>query len=284
MPPRRSASGHARQWRGSPPSERRAGHDHRSASRPYPDDAVDKNELIAAADIALYHGKQSGGDRVTRAAEVPGEMRDLRDTLDRSARAALLRPQEAGPGAEAERPRRGSGTPIISTDAGVIDALLALAHSLDMRDPAGRGHADRVAILSGRLANELGIHAQQRGEIELAARLHSLDMVGTTELESIRSLRPAAVLVRQHRAGMNPQEALIGTQIISVADSYDSLLSGVDGKRRGRAAALTALRSAVGTRYRAEVVEALAAVVAARSDRGQQRRQTDRQARQRGAA
>jgi len=249
-----------------------------------PGDANDKNELIAAADIALYHGKQAGGDRVTRASEVPGEMRDLRDSLDRSARTALLRPQDAGPGADAERAPRGSGTPIISTDAGVIDALLALAHSLGMRDPAGRGHADRVALLSGRLANQLGIHAQQRGEIELAARLHSLDLMGTTEFESIRSLRPAAVLVRQHRAGMNPQEALIGTQIISVADAYDSLLSGVDGKRRGRAAALTALRSEVGTRYRAEVVEALAAVVAARTDAGQQRRQTDRQARQRGAA
>ena len=249
-----------------------------------PGDANDKNELIAAADIALYHGKQAGGDRVTRASEVPGEMRDLRDSLDRSARTALLRPQDAGQGADAEQAPRGSGTPIISTDAGVIDALLALAHSLDMRDPAGRGHADRVALLSGRLANQLGIHAQQRGEIELAARLHSLDLMGTTEFESIRSLRPAAVLVRQHRAGMNPQEALIGTQIISVADAYDSLLSGVDGKRRGRAAALTALRSEVGTRYRAEVVEALAAVVAARTDAGQQRRQTDRQARQRGAA
>ena len=83
---------------------------------------------------------------------------------------------------------------------------------------------------------------------------------------------------------MNPQEARLGTQIISVADSYDSLMSGVDGKRRGRAAALTSLRSEVGTRYRAEVVEALAALVAARSDGGQQRRQTDRQARQRGAA
>ena len=95
-----------------------------------PGDASDKNELIAAADIALYHGKQSGGDRVTRASEVPGEMRDLRDSLDRSARTALLRPQDAGPGAEAEPCTRGSGTPIISTDAGVIDALLALAHSL----------------------------------------------------------------------------------------------------------------------------------------------------------
>ncbi|MEO8638442.1 MAG: GAF domain-containing protein [Chloroflexota bacterium] len=249
-----------------------------------PGDASDKNELIAAADVALYHGKQSGGDRVTQASEVPGEMRDRRDTLDRSARTALLRPQDGGAEADPGHAPRGSGTPIISTDEGVIDALLALAHSIDMRDPAGRGHADRVALLSGRLAKQLGIHAQQRTDIELAARLHALDLVGTAEFESVRSLRPAAVLVRQHRAGMNPQEALIGSQIISVADAYDSFLSGKDGKRRGRATALTALRSAVGTRYRAEVVEALGAVVAARTDPGQQRRQGDREARERGAA
>ena len=250
-----------------------------------PGDANDKNDLIAAADVALYQGKQSGGDRVTRATEVPGEMRVLRDTLDRSARTALLRPQDAGSEAGSGHPRRGSGTPIISNpDEGVVEALLGLARSIDVRDPAGRGHVDRVAILAGRLANQLGIHAQQRTDIELAARLHALDLAGATELEAIRSLRPAAVLVRQHRAGMNPQEALIGSQIISVADAYDSLLGGADGKRRGRAAALAALRSAVGTRYRAEVVEALATVVAARTDGGQQRRRSDRQARERGAA
>jgi response regulator RpfG family c-di-GMP phosphodiesterase len=83
---------------------------------------------------------------------------------------------------------------------------------------------------------------------------------------------------------MDPQEAQIGSQIVSVADAYDSLLSGSDGKRRGRAAVLTALRAAVGTRYRAEVVEALATVVAARTVRGQHRRRSDRQADQRGAA
>jgi len=250
-----------------------------------PGDADDKNGLIAAADVALYHGKQLGGDRVMRASEVPGEMRDRRDTLDRKARTALIRPIDAGNDADPGQALRGSRTPITSNpDEGVIEALLALARSIDMRDPAGRGHADRVALLAGRLANQLGIHAQQRTEIELAARLHSLDLVGAAELEAIRSLRPAAVFVRQHRAAMNPQEALIGSQIVSVADAYDSFLSGMDGKRRGRATALAALRSAVGTRYRAEVVEALATVVAARTGGGQQRRRSDRQAREKGAA
>jgi diguanylate cyclase (GGDEF)-like protein/excisionase family DNA binding protein len=250
-----------------------------------PGDADDKNELIAAADIALYHGKQSGGGRVMRASEVPGEMRDLRDTLDRSARTALLRTADATEGGETAVPNRGSGTPIISNaDEGVIEALLGLARSMDVRDPAGRGHADRVAILAVRLAKQLGCPAQQIVEIELAARLHGLEMVGGSELQAIHTLRPAAVLVRQHRAGMNPQEALIGSQVVSVADAYDSAVSGADGKRRGRAAALTILRAGVGARYRAEVVEALATVVAARADRGQSRRRSDAQARERGAA
>jgi diguanylate cyclase (GGDEF)-like protein/excisionase family DNA binding protein len=250
-----------------------------------PGDASDKNGLIAAADVALYYGKQLGGDRVMRASDVPGKMRDLRDTLDQSARTALLLPQGAGGEADSVGVRRGAVTPIVSNaDAGVIDALLALARSVDVRDPAGRGHADRVAILAARIAKQLDCHAQQTADIELAARLHGLDLAAAAELEAIHSLRPAAILVRQHRAAMDPQEAQIGSQIVSVADAYDSLLSGSDGKRRGRAAVLTAIRAAVGTRYRAEVVEALATVVAARTVRGQHRRRSDRQADERGAA
>ena len=250
-----------------------------------PGDAAEKNELIAAADIALYHGKQSGGDRVTRASDVPGEMRDLRDALEQGARTALLGRQQPGSEIHAGPPGRGSGTPIVSNaDEVVIEALLALARSMDLRDPAGRGHADRVANLAARVANQLGCHAQQAAEIELAARLHGLDLVGSKELESIHSLRPAAILVRQHRAAMDPSEALMGTQIVSVADAYDSLLSGAEGKRKGRAAALAAMRAAVGTRYRGEVVEALATVVAARPARGQQRRRSDAAAREEGAA
>ena len=249
-----------------------------------PGDAIDKNGLIAAADIALYYGKQAGGDRVTRASDVPGEMRDLRDSMDLSARTALLRPQDAG-GERGTGPGPfGATTPVSNGDDAVIDALLALARSIDMRDPAGRGHADRVANLAARVSNQLGCHAQQTAEIELAARLHGLDMVGATELEPIHSLRPAAILVRQHRAGMDPQDALMGSQIVSVADAYDTLISGADGKRRGRAAALTALRSGVGSRYRAEVVEGLAIVVAARPDRSQRRRQGDAPAAELGAA
>jgi diguanylate cyclase (GGDEF)-like protein/excisionase family DNA binding protein len=236
-----------------------------------PADAADKNELISAADAALYFGKQSGGDRVVRAADVPREMRDLRAS---TARAPDLPADEAALSAAAAA--RG--------DEAVVHALMALARSLDARDPAGHGHSDRVANLAARMSNQLGCDGQQTAEVEMAARLHGLGIFAAAELEAIPSLRPAALMVRQHRAAAKPEDALIGTQIVSVADVYDTLISSPIGKRRGRAAALARIRAAVGSRYRAEVVEALATVVAARTDRGQQRRRSDRAAQEHGAA
>lgn len=249
-----------------------------------PDDADDKNGLIAAADTALYFGKQSGGDQVVRANEVPLEMRHLRGTLDGLARTALQLPAEEGTRAHVVHSALISGSPGNKGDAGVIDALLALARSIDARDPTARGHADRVGNLAVRIASELGCSADQVTEVEMAARLHSLDILGTSELEAIHSLRPAARIVRQHRSGVGPEEASTGAQIVSVADAYDTLMSSSTAKRGGRAVALAALRSEVGVRFRSDVVDALATVVAARTDRGQRRRQVDDPEQERGAA
>jgi diguanylate cyclase (GGDEF)-like protein len=250
----------------------------------HPDDASDKNGLIGAADTALYYGKQSGGDRVVRAADVPGEMRDLRGTLDQLARTALLHPDDETVETLVGHATLISSAPRTRGEEGVIDALLGLARSIDARDPVARGHADRVGNLAVRMARELGCPGQQTAEIELAARLHGLDILGASELEPILALRPAALIVRQHRAATPPDEASLGSQIVSVADAYDTLLGTPAGKRRGRAAALAELRAAVGKRYRANVVEALATVVAAHRDHGHRRRQVDAEAEVRGAA
>ncbi len=249
-----------------------------------PGDATDKNGLIGAADTALYYGKQSGGDRVVPASDVPSELRDLRGTLDQLARAALLHPVDDPVTTLAGRATLVSGGIGSNGESEVIDALLSLARSIDARDPAVRGHADRVGNLAVRIASELACPAQQTAEIELAARLHGLDIMGASELEPIQSLRPAALIVRQVRSATGPAESGIGSQIVSVADLYDTLMATPAGKRRGRTAALAELQAQVGKRYRSEVVEALATVVAARRDRGQRRRQVDRPASERGAA
>ncbi|HEX5578304.1 MAG TPA: GAF domain-containing protein, partial [Candidatus Limnocylindria bacterium] len=155
----------------------------------YPGDAADKNDLIAAADIALYLGKQSGEDRVVRADQVPNEMRDLRGTLDRLARAALLHPDDA-PTVDSlvEQATLLSHATEHGQDT-VRDALLGVARSLDALDPAAIGHGERVGRLAGLVARKLGCDEGAADTVELAARLQSLEGVGADELEPIPSLR-----------------------------------------------------------------------------------------------
>ncbi|MEX1072174.1 MAG: diguanylate cyclase, partial [Chloroflexota bacterium] len=249
-----------------------------------PDDAGDKNGLIGAADTALYFGKQSGGDKVVRASEVPGEMRDLRHTLDKLARTALLRPDQGSVESLAQQATHLPGVAVADDEQEVIDALLSLARALEAREPMALGHGERVGNLAVRMATSLGCDADETATIELAGRLHSLESLGAADLEPIKSLRGAAFMVQQHRLGASPADVSIGAQIISVADSYDTLIRSAAGRRRGRAAALAELRGNVGPRFRGDVVEALAGVVAVRLDSGKRRREADTPTRRRGAA
>lgn len=249
-----------------------------------PGDATDKNTLIGAADTALYYGKQSGGDQVTRASDVPGEMRDRRVTLDQLARTALVRPEDGSVTSLAEHVTHVHGVAADDGEQKVLDALLDLARSLEARETSTRGHGERVGILAARMAGKLGCSRDEAAVIELAARLHSLDLLTTADLHPILSLRGAALIVQEHRLGASAEDGTVGAQIVSVADSYDTLMSTSAGKRGGRAAAVAELRSGVGTRFRADVVEALAADVAANRDPGKRRRLADRPVRVRGAA
>ncbi len=246
-----------------------------------PGDATNKNGLIGGADTALYYGKQSGGDRVVAASEVPREMRDLRGTLDQLARAALQRPDEGSVGTLVEEAARLSGTHTDDDEENVRDALLAFARALDDAKTSTRGHGERVGNLATRIAAELGCVEDEQRTIELAARLHELEILDAAELRPIRSLRAASELVHWHRLEDDTSETPLGAQVLAVANAYDELTTGT---RRGRAPILAELRIGVPARFRAEVVEALATVVSARPHRGQRRRSDDAPMRVRGAA
>ncbi|HEX2194324.1 MAG TPA: GAF domain-containing protein, partial [Candidatus Limnocylindria bacterium] len=226
----------------------------------YPADATDKNGLIAAADAALYVGKQSGGDRVVRAADVGG----------------------AAAGAASGEPE--------APDT-LRDALLSVARSMDAADPATIGHADRVGLLARRLAEELGAGDETMGSIELAARLHGLDVPDAQALASVPSLgtvgsilgwRGDEAAAASKRSASEPSGVggvPIGTQILAVANAYDRMTTTGPPAKRGRRAVLERLRAASGERWSTEVVEALARVVAVGPRRAQRRRSADRRAR-----
>ena len=258
----------------------------------FPEDARDRNELVAAADAALYAGKQAGEDRVVQASQVPSEMRGLRGTLDQLARAALMRGEEP---ASVERIVEHAALLTHepeAREATVLDALLSVARSLDARNAANRGHSDRVSRLAGRVAERLGCTPDELHTIELGARLHGLEQRGLNELEQIPSLRPVGAIIRgqqelsagdgarRPRRGRGP----VGAHVIAAANAYDEMTAGASRGRPGRAAALGSLRQGAAGAIRSDVLDALSAVVAERRDRGSRRRSDDVEAEERGAA
>ena len=239
----------------------------------YPADATDKNDLIAAADTALYLGKQSGEDRVVRADQVPPEMRALRNTLDQLARAALLHPDD-GPSVDSLVEQAARLTHAGESDQdNVRDALLAVARSLDTVDPATIGHGDRVGRLARLVAEKLGCEPGSVNAVELAARLHGLEAIGSHEMEAIPSLREVGEIVSSHRADSLDQ-ASIGARIVAAANAYDSLVAVADGPHADRRTAIEELAAAE-MRYGPDVLKALAAVVGVKPRAGRRRRRED---------
>lgn len=239
-----------------------------------PDDATDKNGLISAADTALYYGKRSGANRLVRAADVPREMHQLRGTLDELARAALRSPADGSVGQLVEHAALLSNAADHGGDS-IRDTLLSVARSLDARDAPARGHADRVGSLAVRIATELGLPDDQVRSIELAARLHGLEALGTAELSPIASLQGVAEIIRwNQRDGAIARRAPIGAQVVGLADAYDSLTISHQ-PRRSPARAVAELRQLAGRRWRAAVVDGLARVLGV-EERPARRRRTDR--------
>jgi len=241
----------------------------------YPGDATDKNDLIAAADTALYLGKQSGEDRVVRADQVPPEMRALRTTLDQLARAALLQTDE-GPSVDSLVEQAARLTHAGEQDQdNVRDALLAVARSLDTTDTATIGHGDRVGRLARMVAEKLGCDEGGANAVELAARLHGLEAIGSAELEAIPSLREVGEIVAWHHAARSDGTAPIGARIVAAANAYDALVSLAEGPHADRRAAIEELSTA-GSRYGADVLKALAEAVGVRPRARRRQRQDDR--------
>jgi len=250
----------------------------------FPADAADKNDLIAAADTALYFGKQSGEDRVVRADEVPRDIHDLRNTLDGLARVALRHPDEHGSVDTVVEQAPARLSVIQEPPETVRDALLAVARSLGSRDAESVGHGDRVGLLARRVAEELGFSPDDASAVELAARLHGLEVLGAQELAPIRSLSEVGRISRWRHLDGTLDDAPVGAQVVDVANAYDTMVTGDAGARQDRRSALDHLRASVGTRYRRDVVEALAAVVSVNPRVPKGRRREDARAGVRGAA
>ena len=183
------------------------------------------------------------------------------------------------------------------------DALDRVVRSLvrlvEVKDGYTRGHAERVADLSDKVAQRLGIDAEERYWIRIGAVLHDVGKIavplgvlckagplddheltqmrrhpdlGADLLEDVEDLAPAVPLVRMHHErldgrgyprGIGGDDLPLATRIVSAVDAWDAMTT----TRPYRNAlsddiAIAELRANAGTQFDPRVVEALIAEVA----------------------
>jgi len=142
-----------------------------------------------------------------------------------------------------------------------LDSLVSVAHALEQGDAYFAGHSERVAWIAGELARAAGLPEEERGRIEIAARLHDVGMMGipdtilykSAELdhdeETLIELHPlvgerlcrllpdgeriGAWVASHHERwdgtgypeGLRRHEIPFESRLIAVADTYDALTS-----------------------------------------------------------
>ena len=196
----------------------------------YPQLGLDRSEIVAVADQAMYLAKEQGKSRVR--AYHP----DLRDL-----------PHFAGLGDAADRDAR-------------LRAAASLAHAVDARDAYTGRHSYVVAQLSARIAGLLGLDAEEVELVRLAGSLHDLGKLAIPEeilrkpgplseaellvlrrhpqigFRMLRSLgvEPVSTWVLHHHErwdgrgyphGLGGEEIPLGSRILFVADAYDAMTS-----------------------------------------------------------
>lgn len=178
-----------------------------------PDDATGVDELVMAADQALYLAKRQGRNCFATSSQLVAMFQS-----DPKALSAAL--QDAGP-----------------------LVALAAAHILDWRHHHGSRHASRVAAAAHTLATRAGRSAEELESVRTVALLHELPeetrLGGVDSLLEPKFPPPVVAAVRalaERKAGR--QESGTGwpfeARVVALADRYDELVSG-DGTGRGMA-------------------------------------------------
>jgi diguanylate cyclase (GGDEF)-like protein/putative nucleotidyltransferase with HDIG domain len=197
----------------------------------YPTDGVVADELVDAADNALYHAKRTGGNRIFLSSKI------------------LSEPLDDG------------GIPGIDTKRTGLSTVYALVSAVEARDPYTYGHSKKVNTYAVALAEAVGLSPDEVSKISTAALLHDIGKIGIPDevlnkkgklngenweaikahprlganiISSIPSLVPCASSILHHHErwdgsgypeGLKGEEIPLGARILAIADSFEAMTS-----------------------------------------------------------
>jgi HD-GYP domain-containing protein (c-di-GMP phosphodiesterase class II) len=177
-----------------------------------------------------------------------------------------------------------------------LGTVKALAAAIDGKDPYTRGHSERVSRFSVATAQGLGLSSDETEKVRVSALLHDVGKIGIddrvlkkpaaltdeefeimkthpqkgykimSQIPAIRDFLPGMYMHHEMINGEGYPQGLKGDQIpmqaliVSVADTFDAMTTDRPYQRAmDLEAALTRLKSFVGTRYDPRVVAAFVA-------------------------
>jgi PAS domain S-box-containing protein/putative nucleotidyltransferase with HDIG domain len=136
--------------------------------------------------------------------------------------------------------------------------VISIVRALEERRPWMRGHSQRVATYSMKIAREMGLSGEEMRKLRIAAFLHDIGefvkydypldkpaltkkefemikrhpVLGETALKRIKELRDITPIIRHHHErmdgtgypdGLKGEEIPVGARILHLADSFDSM-------------------------------------------------------------
>jgi len=142
-----------------------------------------------------------------------------------------------------------------------LQTVMALANAIEAKDPYTKGHTERVANLSSKIAGFFKLSEQEKEHLNFAALLHDIGKIGINReilwkhcslneceeeevkshpdkgvqiLEPVHFLRPVLPVIRHHHErfdgggyplGLKGKEIPFKARIISIADTWDAMIS-----------------------------------------------------------